>query len=48
MVADFDVFASHLSGDESLDKDFVILRVKTLGLQRLDSETSVKRSTRVR
>ena len=47
-MADFDVFARHSSGDESLDEEFGIPKVKTLGVQRMEGETSLHRSTHVK
>ena len=48
-MADFDVSAAgHLSDDESLDEEFRIPKVKTLGVQRMEGETSLRRSTHVK
>ena len=47
-MADFDVSAGHSSGDESLDEEFGIPKVKTLGVQIMEGETSLRRSTRVK
>ena len=47
-MADFDVSAGHSSGDESLDEEFGIPKVKTPGVQRMEGETSLRRSTRVK
>ena len=47
-MADFDVSAGHSSGDESLDEEFGIPKVKTPGVQRMEGEKSLRRSTRVK
>ena len=43
-MADFDVSAGHSSGDESLDEEFGIPKVKTPGVQRMEGESSLRRS----
>ena len=47
-MADFDVSAGHSSGDESLDEEFGIPKVKKPSVQRMEGETSLCRSTHVK
>ena len=47
-MTDFDVSAGHSSGDESLDEEFGIPKVKMPGVQRMEGEISLRKSTRVK
>ena len=40
-MAGFDVFVGHSSGDESLDEEFGIPKVKTPSVQIMEGETSL-------
>ena len=47
-MANFEVFASHSSGDKSLDEEFGVPKVKTIGVQRMEGGIGFCRSTCVK
>ena len=46
--ADFDVSAGHLNGDESLDEEFGVPKVKTPRVQRMEEGIGLRKSTCVK
>ena len=47
-MAHFDVSIGHSKGKESLDEEFGIPKVKMLGVQIIEGETSLHRPTHVK